>query len=256
MVAEPPWINHNSGVAPRNGTTTHTIPFGFTSTSGSELVFVVGGPVTHTVAGWNEMLQPVASGELSVFTKTSAGESSVTVTHNASDSTVAWAVYELPAGATWFGAGQELVASSDTFPTASGLPGTAVVVWAARSRNASSAATGASSTWDAPWVEDADLYANAATNDGTYLTVGHQINVTATSVTPTAVTTYSGTWAAADREHVVFALTVPAVADTTAPSVPTGLAVTAVGSTTVDLTWNASTDNVGVTGYEVVVIGP
>ena len=39
--------------------------------------------------------------------------------------------------------------------------------------------------------------------------------------------------------------------DTTAPSVPTGLAGTAVSTTQVNLTWNASTDNVGVTGYYV-----
>lgn len=41
--------------------------------------------------------------------------------------------------------------------------------------------------------------------------------------------------------------------DITAPGVPTGLATTAVGATTADLTWNAATDDVGVTGYEVVV---
>lgn len=44
--------------------------------------------------------------------------------------------------------------------------------------------------------------------------------------------------------------------DATPPSVPTGLATTAIGSTTVGLSWTASTDNVGVTGYEIQVIGP
>ncbi|GKU78934.1 M4 family metallopeptidase [Paenibacillus sp. L3-i20] len=39
--------------------------------------------------------------------------------------------------------------------------------------------------------------------------------------------------------------------DTQAPTVPTGLASTAVTGTSVSLAWNASTDNVGVTGYEV-----
>lgn len=39
--------------------------------------------------------------------------------------------------------------------------------------------------------------------------------------------------------------------DTQAPSVPTGLVGRAVSSTEVALTWNASTDNVGVTGYYV-----
>ena len=39
--------------------------------------------------------------------------------------------------------------------------------------------------------------------------------------------------------------------DTTAPSVPTGLAATTPSTTSVKLTWNASTDNVGVAGYDV-----
>ena len=39
--------------------------------------------------------------------------------------------------------------------------------------------------------------------------------------------------------------------DTTAPSVPAGLSGTATSMTTIDLTWAASTDNVGVAGYRV-----
>ena len=39
--------------------------------------------------------------------------------------------------------------------------------------------------------------------------------------------------------------------DNTSPSVPTGLAPSAVDQTQVDLTWNASTDNVGVWQYSV-----
>ena len=39
--------------------------------------------------------------------------------------------------------------------------------------------------------------------------------------------------------------------DTTAPTAPTGLAATAVTSNSVTLSWNASSDNVGVTGYRV-----
>ncbi len=41
------------------------------------------------------------------------------------------------------------------------------------------------------------------------------------------------------------------VADTQAPSVPGALAASNVSQTTADLSWNASTDNVGVTGYTV-----
>jgi chitodextrinase len=40
-------------------------------------------------------------------------------------------------------------------------------------------------------------------------------------------------------------------ADTTRPTAPSGLAGTAAGPTLVNLTWTASTDNVGVTGYRI-----
>jgi chitodextrinase len=40
-------------------------------------------------------------------------------------------------------------------------------------------------------------------------------------------------------------------ADTTPPSVPTGLTATAVSSSQINLSWQPSTDNVGVTGYNV-----
>ena len=42
-----------------------------------------------------------------------------------------------------------------------------------------------------------------------------------------------------------------AAADTMPPSIPTGLTATAVSSTQINLSWNASTDNVAVTGYQV-----
>ena len=42
-----------------------------------------------------------------------------------------------------------------------------------------------------------------------------------------------------------------AAPDTTPPSTPTGLTATAVSTTQINLSWNASTDNVAVTGYQV-----
>jgi chitinase len=42
-------------------------------------------------------------------------------------------------------------------------------------------------------------------------------------------------------------------ADTKAPSTPTNFQVTGQTSMTVSLAWSASTDNVGVTGYEVLL---
>jgi chitodextrinase len=46
-------------------------------------------------------------------------------------------------------------------------------------------------------------------------------------------------------------VTVNNSADTTPPTVPTGLSATALSSSQISLTWTASTDNVGVTGYNV-----
>ncbi|MEK9154507.1 MAG: LamG-like jellyroll fold domain-containing protein [Patescibacteria group bacterium] len=43
----------------------------------------------------------------------------------------------------------------------------------------------------------------------------------------------------------------PPPSDTTAPSVPTNLSATAISSTQINLSWIASTDNVGVTGYRI-----
>ena len=81
---------------------------------------------------------------------------------------------------------------------------------------------------------------------------------TSTSVSITglaASTTYSFTVAALDAagnasaQSAPLSVTTPAPPDTTAPSVPTGLVATA--NSPVSLSWTASTDNVGVTGYRV-----
>lgn len=52
-------------------------------------------------------------------------------------------------------------------------------------------------------------------------------------------------------EATAFCVEGGSTADTQAPSAPTSLSASNVSQTTVDLSWNASTDNVGVTGYDV-----
>src|SRR5205814_985503 len=70
-------------------------------------------------------------------------------------------------------------------------------------------------------------------------------------------TTYSYTVAAYDAagnlsaQSASASATTPAPPDTTPPSVPTGLAATAVSSSQINLSWTASTDNVRVSGYRV-----
>lgn len=74
--------------------------------------------------------------------------------------------------------------------------------------------------------------------------------------TPSAVTG-SGPWSwtctGSGTGHTNASCSAPLAqaGDTTPPSVPTGLTATGVSQTEIDLTWTASTDNVGVTGYDV-----
>src|SRR5882672_2576836 len=72
-----------------------------------------------------------------------------------------------------------------------------------------------------------------------------------------AATTYSYTVAARDAagnispDSTSVSVTTASVANTTPPTTPTGLTAAAAGSTGANLSWSASTDNVGVTGYIV-----
>jgi glucose/arabinose dehydrogenase/chitodextrinase len=71
-------------------------------------------------------------------------------------------------------------------------------------------------------------------------------NVTAAGSYNATATTNGGQWV---MQMVAFRA--DAGVDTTPPSVPANLTATAASSTQVDLGWNASTDNVGVAGYQV-----
>jgi parallel beta-helix repeat protein len=64
------------------------------------------------------------------------------------------------------------------------------------------------------------------------------------------VTAYDAAGNESAQSAAVSATTLPE-ADTQAPTVPTGLSAVAVSSSRIDLTWNASSDNVAVTGYRV-----
>lgn len=208
---EPPWLHRIAGIAARNGTTSHTITFGFTAATGSLLVLLIGGAVTNTIAsGWTERQQPVSSGELSLFEAAGAGQTSVTVTHNGSNYPCAYVLYEFPAGSVYTGSNASTPAN-DTWPLISGLPGTAQLIIAARLRCATSGGGSAFQDWTAPWVEDCDQAAAASPTDGTYLTVAHALNVTATSITPVSTPTYGTGSFSPDREIVTAAYNVAAL---------------------------------------------
>jgi chitinase len=102
-----------------------------------------------------------------------------------------------------------------------------------------------SSVWSDPYTFSAGhvTITNASwdgvINAGASLDVGFDINYTGTYAAPTGCTVNGGPCAGGGG------------GDTTAPTVPGNLAVTGTTSATASLSWTASTDNVGVTGYDV-----
>jgi chitodextrinase len=74
--------------------------------------------------------------------------------------------------------------------------------------------------------------------------------LTADALYSFTVSAYDAAGNASAQSAAVSARTLPP-ADTTAPSVPTGLVATAASSTQINLSWNASSDNVGVSSYRV-----
>ena len=83
--------------------------------------------------------------------------------------------------------------------------------------------------------------------------IGDVTNLSSKSVTPAQNTTYTLTAAnSAGTVTATATVTVVAQQDTTPPIAPILSSATAKSATQVDLTWIASTDNVGVAGYQVI----
>ena len=99
-----------------------------------------------------------------------------------------------------------------------------------------------------------DLVASAGYtfNPSTGNTVTINFNTATTRYVRLNITANTGWPAGQISEFEVYG---PTSGDTTAPSAPTGLAYTQPASGQVKLTWTASTDNVGVTGYDVYANG-
>jgi hypothetical protein len=89
---------------------------------------------------------------------------------------------------------------------------------------------------------------SATLNGSSVLTNGSQ------GVSPTTSTTYtlnvSGNGGSGSCNTTV-AVSAATTSDTSAPSVPVGLSASALSSSAISLTWSASADNVGVTGYDI-----
>jgi chitodextrinase len=92
-------------------------------------------------------------------------------------------------------------------------------------------------------------------NGSLHTTVGAVTSYSDTTVSPSTTYSYQVRAKDAAGNHSGFSntatVTTPVPPDTQAPTTPGTLTATAVSSTRVDLSWGASTDNAGVTGYEI-----
>src|SRR5712691_3915481 len=119
---------------------------------------------------------------------------------------------------------------------------------------AAAGSTGANLSWSAS-TDNVGVTAYILLRNG--VQVATPVSTSFADTGLSAATTYSYTVAARDAAGNIspnsasVSVTTASAADTTPPSTPTGLTGAAAGSTGANLSWSASTDNVGVTGYIV-----
>ncbi|MDP2877227.1 MAG: fibronectin type III domain-containing protein, partial [Holophaga sp.] len=95
-------------------------------------------------------------------------------------------------------------------------------------------------------------HTSLAINQNVGAVTGSSQTVSPTSTLTYTLTATNATGSSTATATVTVTVTVtPVTPDTTAPSIPTGLAASTITATGLTLTWTAATDNVAVTGYRV-----
>lgn len=220
--------------------------------TGTVIVVLIFGNTTFTTpSGWTQRHNSVVNLGLYAYDRTGGGEASFGFTAGATGSGQ-WHVWELSAGSTYVtgGLSQSGGATSYAIPGITPTAGDRHLLAAAGGTNSSTSlsvtaynnsfvlgAGGQATGQDRPfsYKGERDVTANGSTSYGT----------TATFSDATVGASGGGILAYINN-----------AGDVTAPTVPTNLATTAIGSTTADLSWTASSDAVGVTQYELLVVGP
>lgn len=127
----------------------------------------------------------------------------------------------------------------------------------AKTYNSVSLSWGAST--DNVGVTGYEVFVNAGTSPAATTSGATSVTVTGLAANTTYTFTVKARDAAGNRSvaSAAYSTTTPAqpAPDTQAPSAPGSLRSTGVSASSISLAWNASTDNVGVTGYEVFVNG-
>lgn len=103
--------------------------------------------------------------------------------------------------------------------------------------------------------DDNSVNGNTATDNQATKTQSYGLNISSslcnrTVVGVTSLNNFAGNRVGPIRD-IGSGTIYPSSSDTEKPSIPTGLTATAISGCRIDLAWNASTDNVGVTGYGI-----
>ncbi len=114
-------------------------------------------------------------------------------------------------------------------------------------------------SWDASTdnigVTGYNIYRDGSLIDSTPVTASNYVNVGLSDSTTYTYTVsafdVAGNESAQSISVSATTLTPPPIPDTLAPSVPTNLSATPISTSQINLSWAASTDNVGVTGYNI-----
>lgn len=152
----------------------------------------------------------------------------------------------MDAAGNWSAAATDTIVLDTTAPTISGQTATNItgstarVTWTTNEASTSRVEYGLTTS-----------YGSSTTLDATLVTAH---SVALTGLAPNTTYNYrvhSIDAAGNERIGSNATFTTTATQDTTAPSTPTGLVAAAASTTQINLSWNASTDNVAVTGYQV-----
>lgn len=244
-------LHRNSGVVSSpSGTWTIARSSG---SFGVGTIIVVGimSNTTFTAGSWTQRAASVVDMGLYVFDRVAAGEASIDLTASPAGAG-AWCMWELSAGSTFLVASASQAGSPtlanyacpNITPTAGNRHLMAVA-------GGNGSITKTVSSWSNSFVIGSGSAGGHANGGDLTFGGGADRDMTTDGVTAVGTTATFNT-SVATRGGMTMAYA-DASADVTAPTVPTGLAVDAVGMTTADLSWVASTDAVGVTGYEVEV---
>lgn len=248
-------LDRNSGVFTSTTAVTVSRSTGSYGT-GTVIVLALFGNTTFpslVASGWTARHNSVVNLGLYAVDRAGAGESSFNVTAGATGSGE-WHCWELSASSTYLSGN----AAQSTVGGTTVTTGTLTPTAGDRHLLAVGGGTAATTARSVTGVSDSfvNLVSSQATAQDWPFSGRADRDVTADGVTGySTVATFSG--ASNNVEGSIILNYVNAAGgDVTAPTVPASLATTAIGSTTADFSWSASTDAVGVTGYELIVVGP